>query len=103
MESADFVGTGEEALAAGRWEDARSAFERTLSTVVASHASLSKFPSIDAAVATEVESTPLSERITEDVYERIRQDANEMFARFVTDEGRLEMPFESLVVVGHRE
>jgi ubiquinone/menaquinone biosynthesis C-methylase UbiE len=73
------------------------------STVVASHAGLSKFPSIDAAVATEVESTPLGERITEDVYERIRQDANEMFARFVTDEGRLEMPFESLVVVGHRE
>ena len=31
MESADLVGTGEEALATGRWEDARSAFERGLS------------------------------------------------------------------------
>ncbi len=30
MESADLVGTGEEALATGRWEDARSAFERAL-------------------------------------------------------------------------
>jgi SAM-dependent methyltransferase len=73
------------------------------STVVTPHAGLSRFPSIDAAVATEVESTPLGERITEDVYERIRVEANVMFARFVTDEGRLELPFESLVVVGRRE
>ena len=73
------------------------------STVITPHAGFSKFPSIDAAVATEVESTPLGERMTEDVYERIRREANEMFARFVTDEGGIEFPFESLVVVGHRE
>ena len=73
------------------------------STAVTSHVGLYTSPSIDAAVATEVESTPLGERITEAVYERLRIEANEMFAPHVTDEGRLEFPFESLVAVGHRE
>ena len=72
------------------------------STVITSHTGSSRYPSIDAAVATEVESTPLGERIDELVYERIRVEANEMFGRFVTDDGLFETPFESLVAVGHR-
>ena len=92
-------------FACGDAVELRTLFDQAglTSTVVTSHTGLSRFPSIDAAVATEVESTPLGERITEDVYERIRREANEMFARFVTDEGRLEFPFESLVVVGRKE
>ena len=59
-------------------------------------------PSIDAAVANEVESTPLRERISDEVYERIRIDAREVFARYTADDGSLSTPFDVDVVVARR-
>ena len=59
-------------------------------------------PSIDAAVANEVESTPLRERISDEVYERIRIDAREVFAPYTADDGSLSTPFDADVVVARR-
>jgi ubiquinone/menaquinone biosynthesis C-methylase UbiE len=59
-------------------------------------------PSVDAFVTTEVESTPLVQRISEDVYRRIRADAHDVLAPFTTGDGRVEAPFEANVVVARR-
>jgi ubiquinone/menaquinone biosynthesis C-methylase UbiE len=55
-------------------------------------------PSVDAAVRTEVESTPLIERISEVQYRRLREEAAEVLAPFIRPDGRLVAPFECLVV-----
>jgi trans-aconitate methyltransferase len=59
-------------------------------------------PSVDAFVTTEVESTPLVQRISEDIYGRIRADAHDALAPFTTVDGRVEAPFESNLVVARR-
>jgi hypothetical protein len=59
-------------------------------------------PSVDAFVTTEVESTPLVQRISPDVYARIRTGAHHVLAPFITADGRVEAPFESNLVVAHR-
>lgn len=59
-------------------------------------------PSVDAAVANEVDSTPLRERITDDVYERIRQDAHTALAPYTADDGSLSTPFDADLVVAAR-
>ncbi len=50
------------------------------------------FPSVAALVATEVEGSPLVDRISTETYDRIRADAQEALAEFVTPEGALEAP-----------
>ena len=59
-------------------------------------------PSVDEFVRTEVESTPLAERITEDEYERIRGDARELLAAFVEPDGSFIAPFEVNLVAARR-
>lgn len=55
-----------------------------------------RFDSIDELVATEVESTPLAERISEQVYARILADSREALRAFVTGGGAADIP-----LVGH--
>ena len=59
-------------------------------------------PSVDAFVTTEVESTPLLERISDEVYGRIRADAHQVLAPFITAEGHVAAPFECNVVAARR-
>jgi ubiquinone/menaquinone biosynthesis C-methylase UbiE len=59
-------------------------------------------PSVDAFVTTEVESTPLVEKIDDDVYGRIRSDAHQVLARFAADDGTVAAPFECNVVTARR-
>ena len=59
-------------------------------------------PSIDAAVANEIESTPLRERISDEVYQQIRDDARELFAPYTTADGTLSAPFDAHLVVAQR-
>jgi SAM-dependent methyltransferase len=59
-------------------------------------------PSVDAFVTTEVESTPLAERISEEAYRRIRSGAHSVLAPFLTSDGAVEAPFESNLVVARR-
>ena len=67
-------------------------------TATRTHSGTARFPSIDALVSTEVESTPLRERISEEVYERIKTGAREVLAEFTTADGALKAPFEVHVV-----
>jgi ubiquinone/menaquinone biosynthesis C-methylase UbiE len=60
-------------------------------------------PSVDAFVTTEVESTPLVQRMSEDVYARIRAGAHAVLAPFTTSDGRVEAPFASNLVVARRQ
>ena len=57
-----------------------------------------RFPSVDALVTTEVDSTPLGERIDGDVRDLIRDGAREVLAPFTTGDGSLEAPFQVHIV-----
>ena len=59
-------------------------------------------PSIDDYVTTEVESTPLITRITDQTYRKIREDARAALAPFCAESGELAMPFEVYLVTAHR-
>ncbi len=59
-------------------------------------------PSVDAFVTTEVESTPLVERISEDAYRRLREGAVGALAPFTADDGGVHAPFPVNMVVARR-
>jgi SAM-dependent methyltransferase len=59
-------------------------------------------PSADAAVRTEVESTPLAERIDEPTYQRLREETAGLWRRFARADGALAAPFESVLVAASR-
>jgi SAM-dependent methyltransferase len=59
-------------------------------------------PSVDAFVTTEVESTPLLERLDDDIYQRIRTDAHDVLAPFTTVDGAIEAPFACNIVAARR-
>jgi SAM-dependent methyltransferase len=59
-------------------------------------------PAVDAFVTTEVESTPLVERISAEVYDRIRAGAHEVLAPFTGSGGAVEAPFETNLVTARR-
>jgi SAM-dependent methyltransferase len=61
-----------------------------------------RFPSVDAAVTTEVESTPLRSRIDEDTYARIRRGAGEVWAAFTAGDGALDAPFATYLLAGRK-
>lgn len=61
-----------------------------------------RFPSVDAAVTTEVESTPLLERIDEETYQRIRAGTRELWRHFTTPTGALDAPFTTHVVAASK-
>lgn len=59
-------------------------------------------PSVGAFVTTEVESTPLVEKLDAGVYGRIRNDAHAILAPFTGDDGAVAAPFECNLVVATR-
>ncbi|WP_369134164.1 methyltransferase domain-containing protein [Modestobacter sp. I12A-02662] len=59
-------------------------------------------PSIDDYLTTEVESTPLRDRIGDDVYRRIREDVRTGLARWTDGGGRLALPLEAYAVTARR-
>ncbi len=58
-----------------------------------------RFGSIDEYVRAEIESTPLVERLDEDVYGRIVEESCEALASFVADEGKAEIPISGHLIV----
>ncbi|MFD4179996.1 class I SAM-dependent methyltransferase [Rhodococcus sp. NPDC058514] len=72
-------------------------------TTARTHLGTYRAPSVDAFVTTEVESTPLLERISDDVYQRIRADAHDVLAPFTTPAGSIEAPFECHIVAARRD
>lgn len=67
-----------------------------------SHLGTYRAPSVDAFVTTEVESTPLVERMSPEVYGRIREEAHVVLAPFTAADGSVSAPFEANIVVGRR-
>lgn len=61
-----------------------------------------RYPSVDAFVTTEVETTPLIERISDDVYRTILEESRRELDPFTTSSGAVEAPIECHVVVGHQ-
>lgn len=59
-------------------------------------------PSVAAFVTTEVESTPLGERIDADTFDRITRDATQVLAPFTQEDGRVEAPFLVNLVIASR-
>ena len=71
-------------------------------TSTRAHLGTYRAPSVDIFVTTEVESTPLVERISADVYARIRGEAHDLLRPFVGAGGAVEAPFESNIVAARR-
>lgn len=61
-----------------------------------------RFASIDEFVAVEVESTPVRERLTDDQYDTLRSEANDVLGAFTTPDGRAEIPVEGHLVAARR-
>mgnify|MGYP003403111014 FL=1 len=72
------------------------------SPTTGTHLGTARFPSVDALVTTEVDSTPLGERITAAMRDRISDGARDVLAPFTTLDGSLEAPFEVHVVAARR-
>jgi ubiquinone/menaquinone biosynthesis C-methylase UbiE len=66
------------------------------------HLGTARFESVDAFVATEVEGTPLIDRISREVYARIREDARDVLRPFTTATGRVEAPLEGHLVAARK-
>jgi SAM-dependent methyltransferase len=62
-----------------------------------------RFDSIDELVTTEVQSTPLGERISDETYRRILEDTRDALARFRSASGPVEVPIEGHVIVARTE
>jgi SAM-dependent methyltransferase len=59
-------------------------------------------PSVDDYITTEVASTPLIDRISGDVYRRIREEAGAGLARYTDATGALALPLEAYLVAARR-
>jgi SAM-dependent methyltransferase len=84
--------------------DLTGLFERAglPSATTATHLGTARFPSVDALVTTEVDSTPLGERIDAGVRDRILDGARGVLAPYTSADGSLEAPFEVHVVTARR-
>lgn len=65
-------------------------------TAIQTRVGKARFDSIDELVKTEVESTPLIDRISDQVYDSILEDARVALESFTTEDGSAEVP-----IVGH--
>jgi len=65
-------------------------------------AGVARFESPEELVATEVESTPLVERISDQVYASIRAEAREVLQPYVTEAGTLDAPLVAHLVAARR-
>ena len=59
-------------------------------------------PSVDDYITTEVESTPLIDRLSEDGYQRIREEARAGLVRYCDATGALNLPLEAYLVAARR-
>ena len=66
------------------------------------HRGTARFGSPDELVATEVESTPLIERISDEVYAQIRADSRDVLQQFTGPDGMLDAPLVGHIVVARR-
>jgi SAM-dependent methyltransferase len=60
-----------------------------------------RFASVDELVAIEVQSTPLGERLSDDVVRAIIEDARVSLQAFATEDGALDVPLQGHIVIAH--
>lgn len=89
----------------GDLDELRRSVEAAGLTVTSAQAQIGTYraPSVEAFVRTEVESTPLVERMSEDVYRRIREEAHDVLSPWAAGDGSVEAPFETNVLAARRE
>ena len=63
-------------------------------------ASTVHFGSAEEAVTTEIEATPLAQRIGQDTYRRLLEAASEAMRPFEVDGGRIELPIRGHLIAG---
>jgi hypothetical protein len=63
---------------------------------------LARFDSVDEFVAAEVKSTPLGERVSDEVYRRIRENARGVLRPFTGSSGAVEVPLRGHLVAARR-
>lgn len=68
-------------------------------TTIRTHQGTARFGSIDELVATEVEGSPLIDRIDAGTYDRIKQAARRALRPFVTEDGTVHAPLRGHIVV----
>jgi SAM-dependent methyltransferase len=61
-----------------------------------------RFDSAEVAVETEIQATPLAERIDPDSHRRVLAAGTEAMRPFVVDDGRVELPIQGHLVTGAR-
>jgi ubiquinone/menaquinone biosynthesis C-methylase UbiE len=61
-----------------------------------------RFSSVDELVATEVQSTPLGERLDEDVIRRIIEGSRDALRSFQTEQGELDIPIGGHIVTARK-
>jgi SAM-dependent methyltransferase len=61
-----------------------------------------RFDSIDDLVKTEVESSPLIDRISTEVYDSILKDSRAALHSFTTEDGKAEVPIEGHVITARK-
>ena len=100
-EAAGLLGTY---FASGDLDELRSLTETAGLTITTARAyrGTVRCPSIDAFVTAEVESTPLRERISDEVYARIRTDARDLLRPFTTPGGAAAIPLDGHVIAARR-
>jgi SAM-dependent methyltransferase len=67
-------------------------------TTTLTRAGTVRFPSASAAVATEIEATPLAHRIDQETYRRMLEAGTEALRPFVVAGGRVELPIKGHIV-----
>lgn len=61
-----------------------------------------RFPSVRALAETEIRGTPLSDRVTDETFERIVAECGDVLAGHVTAAGSLDLPIRAVFVTGRR-
>jgi len=70
-------------------------------TAIRTRLGTARWGSIDEMVRTEVESTPLVDRISDNVYRQIREESQDVLGRFQTDAGA-KVPIEGHLVIARK-
>jgi hypothetical protein len=71
-------------------------------TSTRTHVGMVKYPSIDDAVTTELEATPLGERIAAETYDSLRQRARDLLQHYAAGDGSVRIPLAGHLVVARR-
>jgi SAM-dependent methyltransferase len=71
-------------------------------TSTRTHVGMVKYPSIDDAVTTELEATPLGERIAAETYDSLRQRARDLLQHYAAGDGSVRIPLAGHLVGARR-